>query len=300
MTFDEKIVEIRTGLDAARSLHATEVTALKARIAVLEAQPVPPPPPPPPPPTGTAPKILVENFNAGLDLQKFYLDKDGPAGSVTVSGGQARFSWKATSDLLDMRAQMGMRLTPGSTNETPRRDPIGSTRFYAFGIFLPPEYVFDAAWGNQKCVTGQIHQGNAGGIVSPPFSLEMIKTSADGEIMRGVLALKGLITKTIIIGKPPRVESKILIHVKWSAGPDGFLKVYRDGVLTAFNHTGPTCNPRTLNGETVDDLNHMLCNYNPGRKSGSFTVGYRRDVVFTCWNIGNETNTLADMEAALA
>jgi len=250
-----------------------------------------------PPPTKKKPAILDERFDAPLDMGIFYIDKDGAAGSVSVLNSQALFRWKATADLTDMRAQMVMREHPGTTDGTPRRDPIGSERFYGFGIYLPPTFRFDDVWANQKCVTGQIHQGNAGDIVSPPFSFEQIKTDASGEIMRGVLALKGKETKTINIGKPPRTESKILMHVLWT--PDdskGFLKVWRDKVLV-IDHKGATCNPRILNGETVQDLNPSIGNYNPGRKSGKFAVGYLRDVVYTYWIIGNETNVLADMVA---
>jgi len=251
----------------------------------------------PPSPTRKKPAILYELFDKPLDMGVYYIDKDGAAGTVSVANGECLFRWKATSDLTDMRAQMVMREHLGTTDGTPRRDPIGSERFYGFGIYLPPAYSFGDEWANRKCVTGQAHQGNQGGIVSPPFSFEMIKTSLDGEVMRGVLAVKGKETKTINIGKPPRTPTKILIHVKWSPGTDGFLKVYRDGVLTPFNHTGATCNPRTLNGETVQDLNPSIGCYNPSRKNGDFFVGYVREVAYTYWLIGNETNTLADMVA---
>jgi hypothetical protein len=293
----QRVAELVRSCDTVKAALQAEINVLKARIAELEGG-VTPPPPPPPPPTGTAPKILDERFDKPLNMDVFYIDKDGEAGTVSVANGQCLFRWKATSDLTDMRAQMVMRAIVGGGG-TPRRDPIGSERFYAFGIYLPPTYVFDSQWGNRKCVTGQIHQGNEGGIVSPPFSFEQIKTSADGEVMRGVLAVKGRETKTINIGRPPRSESKILIHVKWSPGSDGFLKVYRDGVLTPFNHSGPTCNPRILNGETVQDLNPSIGCYNPGRKSGDFTVGYVREVMFTYWQIGTVPgNTIADMLGA--
>ncbi len=272
------------------------IVTLQARIAELEAPPPVPvqPPPQPQPVPPTPPAILSEAFDgSALNMSRFVLDKT-PTDAVVVSNGQCLLKWKASSDLTHMRGQIVMRAIPGSTNDTPRRDPIGSERFYAFGIYLPTAYSFSDQWANRKCVSGQFHQGNGGGIKSPPFSFEQIKTSADGEVMRGVLALYGKDTKTIIIGKPPRTETKIVVHVKWSAGADGFLRVYRDGVLTAFNHSGPTCNPRTLNGETVDDLNPMLSNYNPSRKDGDFVVGYERHVVFTYWKIGTEANVLSD------
>jgi hypothetical protein len=290
----------RVAAEARAQTLAQENTILKARIAELEAQPGPAPTPEPEPtpepaptPTGKAPAILNENFDGtSLNTRIFVLDKTPPE-AVIVSGGQALLKWKATSDLLHMRAQVVMRATPGSTNDTARRDPIGSERYYAFGILLPPAFSFADQWANEKCVSGQFHQGNQGGIVNPPFSFEMIKTSLEGEIMRGVLSLEGRERKVFQLGRPPRSESKIIMHVKWSPGSDGFFRLWRDGVQK-MNHVGPTCNPRTLNGETTQDINPMLSNYNPGRKGGAFIVGYERHVVFTYWKIGNETNSLAD------
>jgi len=265
-----------------------EIIILKKKIADMTDDPIP----------ANIPAILDDKFDAPFEtfteggqthLKTYFFDKYLGAAKITQGNDEVRMEWKATSNLDDMRAEMGIREHPGESDDTARRDPVGSERFYAFGIYLPTdEFIFDSLWGNQKCVTGQMHQGNSGGIVSPPFSFEMIKTTLSGEVMRGVLAVLGQPTKTIIIGTPPRTPTNIVVHVKWSAGSDGFLKVYRDGVLTPFNHTGPTCNP------VSEGLNHKIGNYNPGRKSGKFSVGYKRVVCYTHWQIGTEANSLAD------
>jgi hypothetical protein len=293
MTFEETVAHMTSDVDSLKSIYQTEKAlwaskeaALLARIAELEADgdggDVDPPPP------VNAPKILVELWDGTkLDTNIYFLDKTAPEFAV-VGGGNLTLTWKATSDLSNMRAQLVMKAVPGGGG-TARRDPIGSERWYGFGIFLPQDgYSFEDQWANEKCVTGQWHQGGENGIVNPPLSIEQIKTSADGEIMRLVLSLKDKERKVFQLGRPPRTAANMLFHIRWSAGGDGFIGVWRDGVEKV-SYQGATCN-----GVTTEGLNPMLSNYNPGRKGGAFVTGYKRVVVYTYWRIGDQTNVLGD------
>lgn len=249
-----------------------------------------------PPTPVQRPHILDDSFLAKvdgnpLDWKRYFPDKTTTDKFVFLSPRNVQFKWRPSSDPDDMRAQIVQRLTYGGGG-TPRRDPVGSLRLYAFGLWLPSSFSTTDQWSNQKCITGQFHQGGANGIVNPPVSFEQI----NGE-MRCVLSLPGLIEgdrKNFPMGPCPRTRSDMLLSVKWSQGGDGRLQIWRDGVQKA-NYSGPTCWSMEKAGQ---GLNPILCTYNPGHKNGAYAgvpSAWNRDVVYTHWLIGDQGNVLADM-----
>jgi hypothetical protein len=282
LMLEQKNVEYHQALAAALAKntgYAVEVESLKARILELEAAY----PAPTFVPAPNKPKLLVERFDStALNTGVFYLDKT-PPDRVVVGGGRCLLKWQATSDPADMRAQIGIRFTPGSSNQTPRRDSIGSMRLYAWDVFYPPAFKTDDEFCKHKCVGPQWHQGSD--VSSPPLSIEQVS----GE-MRLHLSLQGQERKYWPLGPTPRTATKVLAHIKWSPGSDGFIKMWINGELKV-DHHGPSCNPASI----AQDINHLICLYSPGHKNGDYPIGYTREVSFGYWLIGDGSNKPEDM-----
>ena len=133
------------------------IVALTARIKELEA----PPPATPPAPTTNTPKILNETFKNGVDWARYFSDSGGgpaaPRERFAPTPEGLKVIWIAGSPSGTKRSELGIRAVVGG-GETPRRDPIGSERWYGLEFFLPDAYKLDDARADGKRVIWQCHQ----------------------------------------------------------------------------------------------------------------------------------------------
>lgn len=294
MGFDEDATEVRLRLDSMVLTHknlrlssaelqraneelAAQVLELKKQLAAGGSG-------------GSAskpPAILVHDFSKPVPSSLFYLDKTRPA-DVIVANGYTTLRWNPAEDL-DSRSELVMRQFPGTSDGTPRRDPVSSLRWYGWGLWLPEEdYKLDE-FQDSKTLTGQWHQGNEGGIDNPPLSVEQ----RNGR-MQLVLSLLGRERKYWPLGPIPRSSAGLLFRIRWD-DDDGAIDVWKDGAQLPIGYRGPTCNPLSI---AKMGLNHKIGNYNPGDGSGLFArapAGWERRVRYTGkWVIGDESNALAD------
>ncbi len=292
------------------------IETLEARIAELEdgGPTEPPTTPPDPPPAMKPPAINNDPYFAPLDMKRYFLDKTPPERVTFLSKNRVRFRWSpklatGVGDIppeKDMRAQMVIRAVYGGGG-TPRRDPVPSTRWYAWGFGIEKPWPTHKA--SEKCLCGQWHQGNAPGVKSPPASIEVINLSTDTDplpIIRLVMALPSLPDGRVWYkaGNLPAVGvlTRFLAHVKWHP-TDGFFKLWRDGDpridAPLVHHVGPTCHSMLVANEGI---NPSQCNYNPGHENGAFANapdGWERSVLYGYQLIGDEENTVSDMVAAV-
>jgi len=228
------------------------------------------------------PAILLEDFTT-LDLSTKYYSDNCLDSQLTVANNELRCAWVSQGGKTgNRRAELAIRKVLGG-GEIPRRDPVGSTRWYSWSVKHGSNWNPNDAEKSHKCVVGQFHQTSGS---NPPISFEIMNN-----LMRLTLVTLTVPRRFYAMGAPPADWTRIVVNVKWSAGSDGFLQVWRDGVQL-INYTGGTCNP----GSVYDDgLNHKGWNYNPGAADGDFESGYVRDVYVKDWRIGDETNVLEDM-----
>jgi len=301
MTFDEKIVEIRTGLDAAQSLHEAEVSSLtgekdalvtelataRARIAELEAEE---PPPPPPPPGVKPPAIMDERFPNGVDWTRLYSNGETSSSSTNIESPRERFTktpdginvlWIKGSPKNCRRAELGVRATIGG-GETPRRDAPGTERWYLIELTIPADYLIENGMADQKRVLWQCH----GGGDNPPLSLELrngtfrLNRSIDGNRMEllnpgaskpGIPCVKG-------------VKHRLVVHSLWKPDSSGWTEAWFD-TLHKPKLPGKTC-------YAGEGLMNCFGSYQPGY--ALFPDGYRVSHLIHRVAVGNETNKLED------
>src|SRR5687768_5573113 len=104
MTFEETVAHMTSDVDSLKSIYAglvserttllSKITALKKRIAELEAGTPTEPPPvePPTTPTGNAPKILNERFPNGVDWNLYYSNGETSSTSTNIESPRERFT----------------------------------------------------------------------------------------------------------------------------------------------------------------------------------------------------------------
>ena len=295
LRLEARVRELEAELSSSTSTTTSRTTT--RRTTTLRTTTVTAPPAPPDRPHILDDRFLAKVAGQAVDLKRYVPEKTPVDRLVFVGPRQLRFDWRPSADSTDMRANISMRHQYGGGG-TPRRDPVGSTRLYAFGILLPAEFKTDDLFAKEKCVTGQFHQGggvDGFSIKNPPVSVEQING-----IMRLVLSLPGVIPGDRInfpLGPPPRSRSDLLFRIKWSPSSDGSIECWRDGTLAFPKYKGPTCWSMQKAGQ---GLNPSIGTYNPGQGSLSFKTvpaGWGRPVVFTHWLIGDEANDLADMVA---
>jgi len=278
----------------------TERDTLKAKLAACEAAggggSVPEPPvveppvvEPPTTPTGTKPPaILNERFTNGVDWSRFYADSGGgpaaPKERFVKTAEGLKIIYIANNPVGTKRTELGIRKDVGG-GETPRRDPIGSERWYAIDFMIPDAYKLDDSMADNKRVLWQAHQSGPG-IVNPPLSLELrngtlrLVRSVAGERDElldpdsdpdGIVCVKG-------------VWHKFLVHTLWHP-TSGWVECWLDGLHK------PKVNKKMCTA-SGDGLNCKIGSYQPG--AASFPSGYRIEHLVRRWSIGDQTAKLED------
>ena len=301
MTLDEKLAEMSTrprvipatpqDLEEIRTIHSevqvtaaalvVENAALKLKIKELEEeQPQPTPP-------GNPPKILNERFINGVDWHRFFAEEGDDANDrakFTQTPDGLKVMWMAGSS--SKRTELGIRVVPGGGG-TPRRDPIGSERWYGLEFMVPDAYKLDDGTADAKRVLWQCHQSGPG-ITNPPVSLEL--RNGTFRLVRSVGDEREHHLNPT--GDPPGIPCakgvwhKLVVHMLWHATA-GYVECWLD-TLHVPKATRKTC---TASG---DGLNCKTGSYQPGHTS--FPSGYRLEHLIRRWSIGDESNTREDME----
>jgi len=298
---NEQMMSLVDGLRVQVSMVEAKNRLLEARITELEGGGDGGDVDPPPTPTGNPPKILNDRLQV-FDRDRYFLDKTNEE-QVTHSPGKLGLSWAPKPAIMagkdGKRAQVIIKEVYGGGG-TPYRDPVGALRWYGLIFHADPSFPVTGTSSSSKCVPFQWHQGNGTpdfDIINPPVSAEIVNIGSDSNpesILRLCLSLPQLDPDRIYksMGAVPKVPTRFIFRTNWQSGSGGSIDCWRDGVkLWAYN--GPTCH-------SMDDaelgLAPFFCSYNPGAPSGSA----KRTVFHGAILIGDETNTLADIEAALA
>lgn len=156
------------------------------------------------------------------------------AGDVTNTGG-----YRAN------RAEVYARhATPRTTPAEQWADPVGSTRWYGFDLFVPQDFVTDTT--GLRWFTLTQWKGLDSG--SPPIALEIKNDHLDLGGATGRQNLGPL--------KPGRWE-RITVGVHFQPTSAGWVEVYRDGQQALPRTNRPTMNWRTVDGKKVVDPGYL-------------------------------------------
>lgn len=301
MTLDEKLAEMSTrprvipatpaDLEEIRGMHSevlVENAALKVKVAELEEELEQPPTTPP----GNPPKILNERFVNGVDWTRFYSNGETNPTSTNIEAPRHWFTrvpeglnitWIAGEVKNCRRAELGMRRDPGT--ETPRRDPVGSERWYMIELTIPESYVLDGPTADEKRNLWQCHQD---GSSNPPLAFELrngtfrLVRSIDGE--RTEILNPGAVKPGIPCTKG--VKHKLVVHTLWQPNGTGWVECWLD-TLHKPKVTGKNC-------YTGDGVANFFGSYQPGW--ASFPNGHRLDHLIHRVAIGDHTNVREDFE----
>lgn len=267
-----------------------ENAALKKRIEELEAQP----PPVTPPGDTKLPVILNERFPDGVDWDKYFSDEGGgvsapPARFVPTPEG-LKVIWIAGDPSGTRRSEIGIRDKLGRSSGAewwelegaPRRDPVGSERWYAIEFKIPEEYKLADSTKDQKRVIWQAHQDGGG---NPPLSLEI--RNGTFRLVRSVETRENIIlpSATPYPGIPVQknVWHRLLLHVLWHP-TSGWIETWFDAIHV------PKVTRRTC--FTGDGMNIKCGSYQPGYTA--FPSGYTLEHLIRWFAIGDATNKRED------
>jgi len=142
----------------------------------------------------------------------------GPEEPVRAGGWSARFQLYKTDPVINhgTRAELSAGF-----------EPVGAERWYGFSIYLPYTWVPDRA---AEIVT-QWHQHWAIGS-SPPLAIQT--HNGQWEISQN---WEGYQADTPVGAYATGCWTDFVVHLKWSAGADGVLDIYKDGVpVPGFYH----------------------------------------------------------------
>ncbi len=291
-TFEEHVDAIETEhntvtaeRDAAVSAKVTleqTVSTLEARIAELQK-------PVPATPTGTKPPAIIdERFKNGVDWSRFFSDAGGgpsaPRDRFMPTPEGLKIIWLAGSPTGTKRTELGIRAVQGG-DDTPRRDPIGSERYYGMEFFIPEAYKLDL-FPDEKRVLWQCHQSGPG-INNPPLSLELRNGTlrlvrSVGDVREHLLNPNATPYPGIPCAK--NVWHKLLVHTHWHA-VSGFVECWLDA-LHVPKLVRNTCSAVT------DGMQVKEGSYQPGY--ASFTSGARLEHLLRRFSVGDHTNTPGD------
>jgi hypothetical protein len=159
--------------------------------------------------------------------------------------GRADGDVTTTSGYSANRAEVYARhATPRTTPATQWPDPVGSTRWYGFDLFVPNDFVFDTT-GLQWFTFTQWKGLDSG---SPPIALELKNDHID---LGGASGRQNL-------GPVKRGQwERIVVGVHFDPSNDGWVEVYRDGVQALGRTHRPTMNMRTVSGTSQVDPSYL-------------------------------------------
>ena len=166
---------------------------------------------------------------------------------------------------------------PGPGNKTDLE------RWYAFAIYFP-RYEYDADSSDE--VITQWHQG---GKATPSLCIRTknnrLRLRVNARIKGKEVVEMGLIEKN--------VWQYFVVHVKHAATPDGFVKIWRNGVLLV-NHKG--ANMYDLSTGIFHTPNWKLGIYKSAWNGAAVTRANKRVVYFDAVAVGNERTSFDEMK----
>lgn len=134
--------------------------------------------------------------------------------------------------------------SPSTTPPELWPDPVGSTRWYGFDLFVPSDFVTDTT--GQLWFTLTQWKGLAGG--SPPIALEIKNDRLE---MAGATGRQSL--GTLRKG----TWERIVVGVHFQPTTAGWVEVYRDGAQVLPRTYRPTMGYRTVDGVKVLDPSYL-------------------------------------------
>jgi hypothetical protein len=218
-----------------------------------------------PSPTTTAPApapttdglLFAANYDTGSVLPSWQAEQEPATDRISVVSGHAGRPGAAmrvelrpgdvtnTGGYLANRAEVyGRHASPRTTPADQWPDPVGSTRWYSFDLFVPADFTFDVL-GTQWFTLTQWKGLDSG---SPPIALEIKRDHLDLGGVSGRQNL-GLVKRG--------VWETITVGVHFQPNSSGWVEVYRDGQQALPRTYRATMNLRTLDGVQQVDPSYL-------------------------------------------